>query len=120
MIQSISYSEIEYNKWQVVYELDIQFMGGGTSCYYHGIDSKNNKDIIAVANINAEAPHIIKSQDSGKTWKIVLAEKLDGIYDGNYYKPFRSNVLCVASNDLAIIGCDSGSYWRSTDNGETW
>lgn len=120
MIQSISYSEIEFNKWQVVYELDIQFKGAGTFCYYHGIDSKNNKDILAVANINFYSPHLIKSQDSGKSWKIVLAEKLDGIYDGKYYKPFRSNVLCVASNDLAIIGCDSGSYWRSTDNGETW
>ncbi len=110
------FSQTEYNKWQIVYKLDVMYEGGATSCIYLDIDSKNSKDIIAVANIHPDAPYAIKSTDSGYTWRIAMADKIG---DGTY-EPFKANVLCVAANDLAIIGCDSGSYWRSTDNGETW
>lgn len=109
-------AELTDGKWEIVYKLDIKVNGYGTSCYFNGIKSANNKDIIATANINEHSLHIIKSQDSGRTWKITLAEK---IFDGTYF-PFKSNAIALPDTNLAIVVCDSGSYWRSTDNGESW
>lgn len=115
-----SFSEIEYNKWQVVYELDIRVNGYGTACTYIGIDRKKNSNLIAVANINIDATHIIVSQDSGKSWDIKLKDTIFGQSYNKGYQPFKTNALFVVDETLALAVCDSGSYWRSTDNGETW
>jgi hypothetical protein len=108
-------------KWEIVYKLDIKTQNGfGTTCYFHGIKSPNKKDIIAVANINVDSPHIITSNDSGRTWTLTHHDKLTGTYNGDLYRPFKSNELSVPDTNLAIIVCDSGYYWRSTNNGKTW
>ncbi|MBX3043819.1 MAG: T9SS type A sorting domain-containing protein [Candidatus Kapabacteria bacterium] len=111
---NIGYSQIVPGKWEIVFKLDIRVGNYGTSCYFLGLDSPNKKDIIAFANINWEAPHIITSHDSGKTWQITLRETVDASW------AFKINDFAVPDTNLAIAVCDSGSYWRSTDNGRTW
>lgn len=108
------YAELTKGKWEIVFNLDVKVNGYGTQCYLHSIASADKKNIIAAANINGETPYFIKSQDSGKTWKITHAEEVQGP------KSLYSNALTVPAPNLAIVVCDSGSYWRSTDNGETW
>ncbi|MDX9791542.1 MAG: T9SS type A sorting domain-containing protein [Candidatus Kapabacteria bacterium] len=112
---SISLSaEIPDGKWEIVYKLDVKFNGYGTQCYLHSIGSADKKNIIAAANINYETPYFITSQDSGKTWKITHAEEVQGP------NSLFSHALAVPDTNLAIVVCDSGAYWRSTDNGLNW
>lgn len=76
----------------------------------HDLKTINNRDILLVVKPNFDSPYIYKSIDSGYTWTI------KHWYDKNVY----AHGFDFPNQRLAILGCDSGYYFRSTNNGETW
>jgi photosystem II stability/assembly factor-like uncharacterized protein len=97
--------KLEYKSGDAAY--DTQFIA---------IKTADKKNIIAVANISGQAPCMIKSQDSGKTWKIKYLDTIQG----TFWRSSPANEMVCPDTNLAIIACDSGYYFRSVDNGESW
>lgn len=111
-IFSIFDSAVLFSQWQVIDSIKYPL----SQTRIVDIKSPNGKDVIAIANIRVQAPCMAKSQDSGKTWQIKYLDTIDG----HYHLSSLVNELAYPDTNLAIAVGDSGYYFRSTDNGETW
>jgi photosystem II stability/assembly factor-like uncharacterized protein len=101
-------------KWEVV--ADMYIKGSGDSywaCQMIDIVSPNGKDVMVLGNVNFKSPHILQSSDSGKSYNYTLQTPLS-VYES------QANAICYPDTSLAIIVCDSGYYYRTTDNGKNW
>ena len=65
--------------------------------------------------ISYNYPYIFKSTDGGKTWGVIFQFKVD--YK-NYYALFNS--LSYSYKNQCIVVCDTGTVFRTTDNGKSW
>ena len=98
-------------KWQITDSLNLSDATFGNSCEFLAVKTYNNKDILVLANVGFFEPQILKSIDSGKTFKRVFK------FGKGAEKAYE---LIYPSEKLAMVVCDSGYYLRSTDNGENW
>jgi len=105
-------SSFLFSQWQVIDSIKYPL----SQTRIVDIKSPNGKDVIAIANIRVQAPCMAKSQDSGKTWQVKYLDTIDG----HYHLSSLVNELAYPDTNLAIAVGDSGYYFRSTDNGETW
>ncbi|OGU58768.1 MAG: hypothetical protein A2X64_00575 [Ignavibacteria bacterium GWF2_33_9] len=114
------------SKWELVDSLWVQIppidgkpRWGNVS--WQSIQSPNKKDIIASAKIYRGFPRVFVSNDTGKTWKESLTEeKITNLSNYGHQFLYTYYPLAYPSTNLVLIGCDSGYYWRSTDNGENF
>jgi photosystem II stability/assembly factor-like uncharacterized protein len=104
------------SRWSVVEKLEYKSGDAAYDTQFMAIKTADKKNIIAVANISGQAPCMIKSQDSGKTWKIKYLDTIKG----TYWRSAVANEMVCPDTNLAVIICDSGYYFRSVDNGESW
>jgi len=114
-------NSISIENWKTVYNLNAKnSLGSNASAHYIGIKSPNKRDLLVVSNMDYRSPFMVKSSDSGLTWEIKHKEKFPGNYDGVYFAPSRANAFAYPDTTLAMVVCDSGYYYYSTDNCETW
>jgi hypothetical protein len=95
---------------------DMYIKGSGDSywaCQMIDIVSPNGKDIMVVGNVNFNSPHILQSSDSGKSYNYTLKTP-PSVYES------QANAISYPDTSLAIFVCDSGYYYRTTDNGKNW
>ncbi len=105
------------SRWRVIDSLEFFSSNGrGHQTRFIDIKSSNGKDIIAVANIDVQAPCMIKSDDGGLTWRITYLDTTNGYY---HFSSVATQ-LAYPDTNLAIVACDSGYYYRSIDNGRKW
>ncbi|MBS3998889.1 MAG: T9SS type A sorting domain-containing protein [Desulfobulbaceae bacterium] len=101
-------------KWEVVADMYIKSSGDSYwACQMIDIVSPNGKDIMVIGNVNFNSPHILQSSDSGKSYNYTLKIP-PSVYES------RANAISYPDTSLAIIVCDSGYYYRTTDNGINW
>ncbi|MBE2190061.1 MAG: hypothetical protein IAE98_11385 [Candidatus Kapabacteria bacterium] len=114
-------NSLAQENWKTVYNVKAKnSLGSNASAHFIGIKSPNKKDLLVVSNMDYRSPFMVKSSDSGLTWEIKHKEKFPGNYDGVYFAPSRANAFAYPDTTLAIVVCDSGYYYYSTDNCETW
>ncbi len=102
-------------KWEKIYEIDDY-----RPFWKIDLSSYNGKDIVLCGNYYFEGPFIIVSNDSGKTWNYTLSDIQVKLPNGDYYLPEEAKALVYPDSSLCLIACDSGYFWRSTDNAQTW
>ncbi len=97
--------------------------------HYKQIDCINSTDcftmaVFGFAEDKTAWPWFRVSRDGGETWRTTLIDSAYTYYDDEgkfrYYLPHASYEFSYPSERLCIVVCDSGYYWRSTDNCETW
>ena len=89
------------------------------------IDCADSDNCVVFGNYSGYQPINRLTKDGGKTWTTTLHDSLRILFDdiGNYigiYNPSKVYDVAYPSKDLCIAVCDSGYYWMSRDNLNTW
>jgi hypothetical protein len=114
LIISTSECFAQTGKWEVVADMYIKYNDESFwACQMIDIVSPNGKDVMVIGNVNFNSPHILQSSDSGKSYNYTLKIP-PSVYES------RANAISYPDTSLAIIVCDSGYYYRTTDNGKNW
>ncbi len=96
------------------------FLEGVNANWRIDLLTNNGKDIVLCGNYFFEGPFVVTSNDSGRSWYYTLRDKQIKLPDGKYYLPEEAQSIAYPDSSLCLIACDSGYFWRSTDNAQTW
>lgn len=105
-----------YSKWEKIFD-------GEYNVDWLDIVCLNENNCIAVGRMvgtNPNSPIIVKTNDGGKSWIYSYQDTIVWDKNGNYLykrKPFSVDYI---SENLCIIGCDSGEYLVSYDSLKSW
>lgn len=121
-----SYNLYAESKWELVDSLWVKIppIDGKErwgSVSWQSVKSPNKKDIIASAKVYDSYPRVFISNDTGKTWRVSLSE--EKIYEVANWGHQVSSIwypFAYSSEKLIIVGCDSGYYWKSSNNGNSF
>jgi photosystem II stability/assembly factor-like uncharacterized protein len=112
------WSKVDSFKEYIEDSLQLGYINQDIDCY-----DKNN--CIAVGNLGLCEPWGRHTTDGGRTWKTVIKDTIIIYYDENgkwigRYDPPEIRAVDYVSPELCIAVGDTGYYWRSTDNCQTW
>jgi len=97
-----SFSNANDIKWSKVFD--------GDSFIFMGIDNSDSNYCMALGSYG-EWNSVLKSIDAGVTWSFVYK-------DSNWSKYFYD--ISYPTRDFCIVSCDSSSFLKTTDGGNTW
>ncbi len=92
--------------------------------WYKCIECIDSLNCIAIGTANSKYQYFRRTTDGGDTWVTTYVDSIGIVLDSNGNKIIeqwhRLNDLSYPSKNLAVAVCDSGYYYRSTDNGLSW
>ena len=111
------------SKWQTIdsvryYHNSSPYM---SAYFFKAIDCFDVNNCVAIGNLYGSYPWNRVTTNGGLTWETTLRDtfKFD-TKDSVWYFPAPASAIAYPSKNLCIIACDSGYFWRSTDNCQTW
>jgi hypothetical protein len=103
------FAELANGKWEIVHKAF-----EGKRVFFSGIQTNDKKNIIITGQYgNPLRPFIIKSTDSGRTYRYTYIDSIS-LYN------VQSICLDYPTNDFIFNGLVSGKYLISSDGGESW
>lgn len=105
------------NSWTQVFSFK-DSNSSKSSIHFTRIQCADSSNCFAIGQRASLYPYVVKSQNGGKSWSIVLQ---DTVVDYNH--PILYPMLIAMSTktkNQCIIACDSGTVMTTSDGGDTW